>query len=484
MVGCQRMDAIASARATGDDGGAEHYALHVAVGGLRGEIVAVASSDGCVRVFDPDLASVRATFRAHQGPITQIDFAFRVPAGTTSSAGGTNEEQRTMSTARQACLLLTSSEDGTLKVWDLTPCAHAMRGSAGIVDAVACVQTLAADGRRSPIWSFAARYDGGAPLGKPNLGVLAASSRGGVVLWETEANRDGLRMAGRKIVALEESFGDDDVTQVAFLPSPATQCVLAAAGEDGLVCIFDLSRGADEDDNLLCVLNAGAAIARIGCCGHALPLPSTSGAGGVCGDGFECFLWCTTRVEGVLVWNWRRAAAEEAEDAEPDAMATDGCDALFRMEDARPAMARPAAGGGGGPGPRKPAAWSYLVGCAWDAQAHELHAVAGTASGDVAFFRLARGAMQRGAEGPTLAFTSGGEGAGEVRRMRGRGPGATLGHADVVRALVADEHGVGREDGWYSCGEDGMVCLWRKGAGARSKGWGTPPRCGGGYRPY
>ena len=81
--------------------------------------------------------------------------------------------------------------------------------------------------------------------------------------------------------------------------------VLAACGEDGLVCLFDLNRGPDEDENLLAVLNAESSVAQVGFFG-----PSGSGDG---------HLWCRTNDEAFVAWDWALACASQGDGGEGDA---------------------------------------------------------------------------------------------------------------------------------------------------------------------
>ena len=407
-------------------------------GGER-RLVASSVSDFTVRVYE--LGTIGAGYgapqagsafspvcriRGHRGPVTDLLFFPSTPS-----------------------VLMTASEDGSIKTWDLGPC---LKGSGE----AACVNSLVCDGRQSPVWSISASNSGE---------LLAAATPHGVLVWiRTLDKRGGLKW--KKLLALEESFCDV-VTQVLFHPHHSARyvrqqnssqaqppaagrgklepLVLAACGEDGLVCLFDLNGGSDEDDNLLCVLNAESAIAQMGFFGPH----GQEGGGGT-------YLWCRTNDEAFRAWNWAEACDNDGDVAmESEGEGGGGNAQVYLLRDARKALTEKlqrnghgAMAGGGG---RRV---DYLVDCHWDAARAELRLVGGASSGEVHFFRLA-------VEGISFADpASGGSRPNSVRFLAPTDVRSCLclrhSHGAIVRSLEASN-----APAWYlTCGEDGRLCVW------------------------
>eukprot|EP00213_Chloropicon_mariensis_P002177 CAMPEP_0197469754 /NCGR_PEP_ID=MMETSP1309-20131121/225_1 /TAXON_ID=464262 /ORGANISM="Genus nov. species nov., Strain RCC998" /LENGTH=423 /DNA_ID=CAMNT_0043006015 /DNA_START=36 /DNA_END=1307 /DNA_ORIENTATION=- len=293
------------------DDGAEVYLLKVARS-KGGHLVATSLSDYTVRVYQHDAGgdNLCCSVRAHEGPVTDVLFPFH--QGSLVN------------------IMMTASEDGSVKTWDLSNAQQAR-----------CINTVVCDGRRSPVWSISVSNSGE---------LLAASSQHGVLIWKkagTTVDTSGLNsFKWKKIVALEESFCDI-VTQVLFHPyhysSLGSQepLVLTACGEDGLVCVFDLNKGTDEDDNLLGVLNVGRSIASVGFFGEMHGQK-------------ECnFLWCRTNDETFQVWNWTNQGLLVAGSRQHFSIKVD-----------------------------------YFLDCHWDVHQYELNLVVGTNEGSIFIFAL------------------------------------------------------------------------------------------------
>ena len=457
-----RNASAAASNATGqtspmsDDVKGELYLLKVAsfnaeVGGKR-HLVATSLSNFSVRVYEQSGSRSQGSLRlvcgiaGHEAPVTDLLFL--------PDLDGPG-----------AVHLLTSSEDGTVRTWDV---GRLLRGGAGLGSILGpgdCVDTKVCDGRRSPVWSISASASGE---------LLAAATLQGVLIWRKACRASGRgapQVQWKKAVALEESFCDV-VTQVLFHPrhSSATlgqhqgggrsaPIVLAACGEDGLVCLFDLNRGPDEDENLLAVLNAESSVAQVGFFG-----PSGSGDG---------HLWCRTNDEAFVAWDWALACASQGDGGEGDVAMTGGRDEqseLCRLRDARRSLSESLRRAG------VEANVDYLVDCHWDTSRAELRVCAGTGSGGLYLFQVAVESFDGARRESVVRFV----GAGGIRAQANF---LGQGHASVVRSMDSS----GAPGGYLTCGEDGRLCTWWP--SQRTGGCGAPKgrlglTGGGRYKPY
>ncbi|QDZ22656.1 WD40 repeat domain-containing protein [Chloropicon primus] len=431
-VGQEALKAMAAAGLRppeGEEEAPEIYLLKVVSSSALGggplgsrQLIATSLSDFTVHVLERRGGELHPVcrFRAHDAPVTDLLF-FPGPSPT----------------------LMTASEDGLAKTWDLS------RSLASGSDAQ-CVNQVACDGRRSPVWSISASKSGE---------LLAAATQQGVLIWRKVVDkRHGLKW--KKHVALEESFCDV-VTQVLFHPDESSSgigagppIVLAACGEDGLVCLFDLNKGPDEDENLLAVLNADSSIAQVGFFGQR--------QGG--------FLWCRTNDETFRAWNWTKACVSQEEVGRDVTMGESEEESeVSSMRDARKnlteSLSRSAPS----------AKIDYLVDCHWDTSSAELRLCGGNTSGQLFLFQLAVEAFDHGKGEAMVRFSS----PKDIKPLRSLCGG---GHRSVVRSMDSSH----APDWYLTCGEDGILCQWtpsRKGYGG-SSGVAPPNRAMSRYRPY
>ena len=137
--------------------------------------------------------------------------------------------------------LLSGSNDGTIKMWDL-------RGDCS-KPAVVFGQTKAKTVR--PLTSFDLSCDGRTLC----AGTEQVQRDSFLLFWELGSNADPAELRG----GYWESH-EDDVTAVRFHPEKVN--VLASGGTDGIVNVFDISRES-EDDALETCLNSESSIQRL-----------------------------------------------------------------------------------------------------------------------------------------------------------------------------------------------------------------------------
>mmetsp|Transcript_3672 Transcript_3672/g.10048 ORF Transcript_3672/g.10048 Transcript_3672/m.10048 type:complete len:295 (-) Transcript_3672:642-1526(-) len=259
-------------------------------------------------------------------------------------------------------------------------------------------------------------------MGGPSGHLVVAGSKEAVRVWD--------RRACRAVATMQESFGDA-VTSVRFCPQ--TPRHLLTAGEDGLLCVFDVTAGDwDEDDNLLAVLSADTSIRKFGFYGSEM-------------EG----VWCSTNIETLHLFHWREAAEAEGEAA--------GVERAAAFEDPRGQAARAAQKAGDG------LPVDYLMCCVWDPKAQRLELGAGSGRGAFGLFPVdaKKGRIKR----PTSV-------------CRG-------GHTTVVRGM---EPLPGDASAVVTGGEDGKVVLWslsRAGEGDSEPAGPAPKgKTGKRYAPY
>ncbi|XP_077421687.1 WD repeat-containing protein 89 [Vanacampus margaritifer] len=268
------------------------YVLDVALH-PAGATLAASCSDLALRLHDGATLRPLAEYRGHAGPVCGLTFARARPD-----------------------LLYSASEDRTVRAWDIR------------IPAGGAAQVFGGD--PSHVFGSFDLSCGDVLLCAGTSLDAAADSL--LVFW------DSRKPNAAPLGAYSESHSDD-VTQVRFHPHDKDR--LASGSADGLVNVFDLRRGS-EDEALLCTCNAESAAAAVR---WAAP------------DGSR--LLCLGRDEGLRLWDLRQLDTERA-------LAVFGCPDVRRLE------LRP-----GGRGP------DYLVGGAWLQGAGKLLVVGGDRDGDV-----------------------------------------------------------------------------------------------------
>uniref|UniRef100_A0A3Q2ZG83 WD repeat-containing protein 89 n=1 Tax=Kryptolebias marmoratus TaxID=37003 RepID=A0A3Q2ZG83_KRYMA len=177
------------------------YLLHAAL--QPGGLLAVTCSDRTVHLQDRTTLDLLGEYRGHAGPLCGLTFAH------TSSD-----------------LLYSGSADGTVRAWDVrrpgTEAVQIFKGDPShsfcsldlnCSDSLLCAGTEQVDGEDSFL-----------------------------VFWDC-------RKAGGGLLGVFSESHSDDITQVRFHPRDRDR--LASGSTDGLVNVFDLSRGAEEEALLL-----------------------------------------------------------------------------------------------------------------------------------------------------------------------------------------------------------------------------------------
>ncbi|CAG9461456.1 unnamed protein product [Pedinophyceae sp. YPF-701] len=314
-------------------------------------------------------------------------------AGTLSGHQGRISSQG-FASPTEPHLLFSSSCDGTVRSWDLRSGKQAERfaGQPG-----------------QPLWSFAVGRGGQ---------LVAGGGNGEVLIWD--------RRRGKRAACFDDSHAED-VTQLAF--HPQDDGWLVTGSEDGLLCVFDLSRSLSEDDDFRACLNLMTAVGDFGFYGA---------------EGES--LWCRSCTESLHLWDWRAASRTDDEadvDGAQEAKHDDAREAATAALAASPmAQTMPEAG--------------FVIGCHYDSPTSKLWLIAGTASGEVAFLPVLR-------EGTAVAVDA---------------PGAVLagGHAGVVRSVLWPIDGPGT---CLTGGEDSRICLW----GPQGSGWQEAGGAAGAHAP-
>ena len=298
-----------------------HYVLHVAcgpcpTGNARNTPISCALSNQCVHTYDREsLKKCHTIDQAHNNPITDL-------AHTQIASSGD---------AAQSPLLLTSSQDGLVKIFDLR--ANGSSASPVIQLGISKEEALSVD----------VGYNG----------VLAAvsGSRGNIHFFDlrnVNANASSASSIFNNPLGSYVDSHTDEVTKVRFQrmnrDSHETTSLLVSASEDGLACIFDTSQPTEEHA-LKSVINVGSPLRDVGFFG-----PSFEG------------LYCLTGSETMSVWHH------------------DSAQRICDFGDVRNHLSSIS----GLP-------IQYLVGCSWEQD--ELNLLAGNGDGEAAIFKVDTGSI-------------------------------------------------------------------------------------------
>ncbi|KAG0050815.1 WD40-repeat-containing domain protein [Linnemannia elongata] len=199
----------------------------------------VSASNHEIKLYNPATFAIKNILKFHTDTITQI------------KAHGEN-------------ILMSSSKDGSVAVWDL-------RTDAGPVQVF---QTPAKD----PLLSF--------DLNSSEQ-ILAAGSE--LVEYDANIHFFDARSNTSAIVKTYSESHSDDITNIKFHPTNPAR--LMTGSVDGLICQFDLT-DMDEEEGLMVVSNTGASINRIGYFG-----PNAE------------YIYCLSHMETLSLWNSEDADA-------------------------------------------------------------------------------------------------------------------------------------------------------------------------------
>jgi len=227
--------------------------------------------------------------------------------------------------------------------------------------------------------------------------VIAAGANSEVLFWDRRT---------QKVLQTFQDAHAEEVTQVKF--HPGSPNAFFSASTDGLISVYDLSVGLNEDDAFKACLNTGNSVAELG----------FYGPGG-------SRMWFRTHTEGLHLWDWMAACSEEG---------AEGTEALLAMENFREAAGQAAAAAGIA---ELAGQVDYVIGCSYDESTDSLSVKAGNNQGSAAIFPVAS------AGGSTMGV---------------RPPSAVLcgGHTSVVRCLLWP--GTGTR--CLTAGEDAHLSIW------------------------
>ncbi|XP_026194757.1 WD repeat-containing protein 89 [Anabas testudineus] len=255
-------------------------------------LLAVSCSNFTVHLHNKDTLNLMGRYRGHTGPLCGVTFAHNSPD-----------------------LLYSGSSDGTVRGWDVRrPGTEA-------------AQVFKSD----PSHSYCS-FDLSCSDTLLCAGTERINEDSFLVFWDA-------RKPGGGLLGVYSESHSDDITQVRFHPRDKDR--LASGSTDGLVNVFDLSRGAEEEALLL-------------------TCNSDSSAGSVCWSGPDhTQLLCLSHDEGLHLWDLGQLDTEEPL-------------TVFSTSDAR--SLTPLSDGGG---------VDYLVGGRWLDKAQKLLVVGGNNSGDL-----------------------------------------------------------------------------------------------------
>ncbi|KAL0043718.1 hypothetical protein WJX82_010118 [Trebouxia sp. C0006] len=225
---------------------------------------------------------------------------------------------------------------------------------------------------------------------------LVAGSDGQIIFWD--------RRTGKQCGAFTDTHAED-VTQVKFCQSR-----LLSGSVDGLISVFDVANGFDEDAGFLAALNIDNSVSRIGLYG----LQSEK-------------LWCLSHTETLHLWEWVAACDEES---------SGGQGMLGEDRNTRASLTQ-AASLTPGADPLGPAL-DYLISCAYTSTSNQLMLLAGNNQGAVGCFPVA----EPSCHGGVCSF------GGPKALMSGA-------HDSVVRSVLWSDTGA-----LVSGGEDARLVQW------------------------
>ncbi|XP_061633770.1 WD repeat-containing protein 89 isoform X2 [Phyllopteryx taeniolatus] len=267
------------------------YLLDVALHPV-GAVLAVSCSNSALRLHDEATLRLLGEYRGHGGRVCGLTFAHARPD-----------------------LLYSASADGTVRAWDVrrpgTDAAQVFRGD--------------------PSHSFCS-FDLSCGDALLCAGTSLDDEDSLLVFWDS-------RKPGVAPLGIYSESHSDDITQVRFHPRDKDR--LASGSTDGLVNVFDVRRGSEEEA-LLCTCNSESSAASVRW---------------AAADGSR--LLCLSHDEGLHLWDLRQLDTERPL-------------AVFSCPDVRRAEVKP-----DGRGPE------YLVGGAWLEGAGLLLVVGGDRGGDV-----------------------------------------------------------------------------------------------------
>ena len=378
--------------------------LHVACGpcdtqGGQGQFktpVSCALSNRCVQTYDREtLKLIHSIDQAHDGPITDICHSQIASSGDSI----------------QSPLLVTSSEDGLVKIFDLRISATSSSTSSNTFNTSGntSVLQLGMPHKAEEALSVSIGYNGALTAVGTNKGFVHfydLRHLSNTCTTNTSNTNYNSTNTNQQPLGSYVDAHTDDVTKVRFQKhsrdNHTTTPLLLTASEDGLACTFDTSQPSEELA-LKSIINTGSPLRDVGFFG-----PNLEG------------LYCLTGSETMSVWHH------------------DSAQRIGDFGDIRNHLGMLVGGG---------MEIQYLVGCAWMEMEQELVLLAGNHDGDCVLYKVDAGSL-------------------EVKKVMSGG------HRGCVRSFVpvssnsnsSSNAGNGNGNGNGSCfitaGEDSRLCEW------------------------
>lgn len=320
-----------------------HYVLHIACGPCdtqgqgQGQFktpLSCALSNRCVQTYDREtLKLIHSIDQAHDGPITDICHSQIASSGDSI----------------QSPLLVTSSEDGLVRIFDLRTSSSTSSNGHGKTSSVL---QLGMPHKAEEALSVSIGYNGALAAVGTNKGFIHfydlrhLSNNSTNSTNNTNTNTNQQQPLGSYVDA-----HTDDVTKVRFQKhsrdNHTTTPLLLTASEDGLACTFDTSQPSEELA-LKSIINIGSPLRDVGFFG-----PNLEG------------LYCLTGSETMSVWHH------------------DSAQRIGDFGDVRNHLGDLAGVG-----------IQYLVGCAWMEVEQELVLLAGNHEGDCVLYKVDAGSLE------------------------------------------------------------------------------------------
>lgn len=322
-------------------------------------------------------------------------------------------------------ILLTSSQDGAIKLWDLR---EQMLSKPGAAIAEAAVQIAPSGSREADMWALAVRGDDQVFAASfknyiKGYDIRALSSGSNSVASSREGQSKCHKRSRRLLWDLQ--VHGDVVTALQF--HPVYPQLLVSGGEDSLICISDTNAvGRDSSD-----------VTPVACFSQERAVKGLS----LLGPGTSC-VCIRSAMEDVGLWQ------VEGLDSQCNGAAGDGISVRRRAEwlsvRSHPAIREGDSGG-------------YVVDVFYDNVAGRLFILAGSVSGRLLLLHANLDGMA-----PAAVFKDDATFLTSLAGSSRDGLTGGGGHTGVVRGAASLQASGCSSNRLLTCGEDGRICAWRQ----------------------
>ncbi|KAJ0009218.1 hypothetical protein NQD34_016633 [Periophthalmus magnuspinnatus] len=328
------------------------YLLDLSIAPPPGDTVVASCSDFTLHLHNKQTLRLLQSYGGHKSPISNVKF-----------------------THKSANTFYSASLDGTVRLWDV-------RCPGKESDQVF---------RSDPVHSFSS-FD----LSCDNSLLCAGTEQinhedSFLVFWDA-------RKPGSALLGVYSESHSDDITQVLFHPTDKDR--LASGSMDGLVNVFDLTKGSEEDA-LVATCNSESSVSAL------CWLGGEQGSGQVRQE--QTRLLCVSHDEGLKLWDL-------------ESLETEGELTVYSTQDARTTI---------GHSSSADSVLDYLIGGCWLDSEGQLLVVGGSVGGDIHLFTCDKSGLNL------------------VRTLR-------TGHSSTVRSFGFDSQSLSL----FTGGEDGVLLRW------------------------